>query len=207
VVAQDMTDDNDQPPASKLTRSKERWAREGRFLTGKTSRLEEQRLPPGQHLTKDWPTLDLGLTPKISRERWRLDVHGAVENPIFWDWKQFSAQPQTQFISDIHCGKGLCCSFADGFVVSDVAFCREERCAGSHIGKMIGTGRNLGPGMEGRIQGRRLGIVWRFMSELELSLFPRPAPPADEIAISATAITSRLGISLPKNFWARMSRS
>jgi hypothetical protein len=48
-----MTDEDDQPPPSKLTRSKERWAREGRFLTGKTSRPEEQRLPPGQHLTKD----------------------------------------------------------------------------------------------------------------------------------------------------------
>jgi DMSO/TMAO reductase YedYZ molybdopterin-dependent catalytic subunit len=60
-------------------------------------------LPPGQHLTRDWPTLDLGLTPQISRERWRLDVYGAVENPIFWDFAQFSAQPQTQFTSDIHC--------------------------------------------------------------------------------------------------------
>ena len=68
-------------PESKLTRSKERWAREGKFLTGKVSRPEEARLPPGQHLTKDWPTLDLGLTPNISRERWRLDVYGAVENP------------------------------------------------------------------------------------------------------------------------------
>jgi DMSO/TMAO reductase YedYZ molybdopterin-dependent catalytic subunit len=99
----DMDEDNDQPPISKLTRTKQRWAREGRFLTGKTSRPEEQRLPPGQHLTRDWPTLDLGLTPQISRERWRLDVYGAVENPIFWDFAHFSAQPQTQFTSDIHC--------------------------------------------------------------------------------------------------------
>ena len=91
-----MADDNEPPPESKLTRSKERWAREGKFLTGKISRPEEQRLPPGQHLTKDWPTLDLGLTPNISRERWRLDVYGAVENPIFWDFAQFTAQPQAQ---------------------------------------------------------------------------------------------------------------
>jgi DMSO/TMAO reductase YedYZ molybdopterin-dependent catalytic subunit len=98
-----MADENDPPPISKLTRTKQRWAREGRFLTGKTSRPEEQRLPPGQHLTKDWPTLDLGLTPEISRERWRLDVYGAVENPIFWNFAQFTAQPQTQFMSDIHC--------------------------------------------------------------------------------------------------------
>ena len=49
--------------------------------TGKTSRSGEQRLPPGQHLTRDWPVLDLGLTRQISRERWRLDVYGAVEHP------------------------------------------------------------------------------------------------------------------------------
>ncbi len=47
--------------------------------------------------------LDLGLTPEISRERWRLDVYGAVENPVFWSFAEFSAQPQTPFTSDIHC--------------------------------------------------------------------------------------------------------
>src|ERR1700757_11006 len=98
-----MVDDNELPPESKLTRTKEKWAREGRFLTGRITRPEDQRLPPGQHLTRDWPVLDLGLTPTISRERWRLDVYGAVENPIFWDFAQFTAQPQTQFTSDIHC--------------------------------------------------------------------------------------------------------
>ena len=56
-----MSDESEPPAESKLTRSKERWAREGKFLTGKTSRPGEQRLPPGQHLTRDWPTLDLGL--------------------------------------------------------------------------------------------------------------------------------------------------
>jgi len=69
----------------------------------KTSRPEEQRLPPGQHLTMDWPVLDLGLTPKISRERWRLDVYGAVEHPMFWDFSEFTAGPQTKSVSDIHC--------------------------------------------------------------------------------------------------------
>lgn len=97
-----MTDD-DLPPDSKLTRTKAKWAREGRFLTGRISRPDEQRLPPGQHLTKDWPVLDLGLTPSISRERWRLDVYGAIENPVFWTFAEFTAQPQAQVTSDIHC--------------------------------------------------------------------------------------------------------
>lgn len=96
-------DEDRTPSESKLTQTKQRWAREGRFLTGRHARPETERLPPGQHLTQDWPVLDLGLTPNISRERWRLDVYGAVETPLFWDFAQFSAQPQSSFISDIHC--------------------------------------------------------------------------------------------------------
>lgn len=91
------------PSDSKLTRTKETWAREGRFLTGKIARPEDQRLPPGQHLTKDWPVLDLGVVPPVSRERWRLDVYGAIENPLFWTFAEFTAQKQAQFTSDIHC--------------------------------------------------------------------------------------------------------
>jgi DMSO/TMAO reductase YedYZ molybdopterin-dependent catalytic subunit len=98
-----MAEETDPPPDSKLTRTKQRWAREGKFLTGKVGRPSEQRLPPGQHLTRDWPVLDLGLSPEISRERWRLDVYGAVDNPVFWTFAEFTAQPQSQFVSDIHC--------------------------------------------------------------------------------------------------------
>jgi len=96
-----MTDET--PSDSKLTRTKERWAREGRFLTGKITRPDDQRLPPGQHLTKDWPVLDLGVVPPVSRERWRLDVYGAVERPVFWAFDEFTAQKQARFTSDIHC--------------------------------------------------------------------------------------------------------
>ncbi|AWM06410.1 sulfite oxidase-like oxidoreductase [Bradyrhizobium symbiodeficiens] len=91
------------PSDSKLTRTKEKWAREGRFLTGKITRPEDQRLPPGQHLTKDWPVLDLGVVPPVSRDRWRLDVYGAVESPVFWTFVEFTAQKQARFTSDIHC--------------------------------------------------------------------------------------------------------
>ncbi|MET0905431.1 MAG: sulfite oxidase-like oxidoreductase, partial [Tardiphaga sp.] len=75
----------------------------GKFLTGRVTRPETDRLPPGQHLTQDWPVLDLGITPNILRERWRLDVYGAVDTPLFWDFAQLSAQPQSSFMSDIHC--------------------------------------------------------------------------------------------------------
>ena len=96
-----MTDET--PPDSKLTRSKSRWAAEGRFITGLTARPEADRLPPGQHLVRDWPVLDLGVQPTIAKERWTLDVGGAVDHPLHWDWATFLAQPQTEHVSDIHC--------------------------------------------------------------------------------------------------------
>ena len=88
---------------TKLTVTKQRWAREGRFLTGRTTRPEEERLPPGQHLVRDWPVLDLGRQPAIPREKWELRVFGAVEQPITLDWSAFAAMPQRREVSDIHC--------------------------------------------------------------------------------------------------------
>jgi DMSO/TMAO reductase YedYZ molybdopterin-dependent catalytic subunit len=95
-----MTDSGD---PTKLTRSKRRWAEEGRFLTGRTTRPETDRLPPGQHLVKDWPVLDLGRQPDIEKQDWSLKIIGAVEQPTTLDWNGFKAQPQSHFVSDIHC--------------------------------------------------------------------------------------------------------
>jgi DMSO/TMAO reductase YedYZ molybdopterin-dependent catalytic subunit len=98
-----MSEEDTVPEASKLTRSKRRWAEEGRFLTGRVSRPEAERLPPGQHLVRDWPVLDLGEHPAITRESWRLLIGGLVEHPIVWDWETFQRQPQSAKTSDIHC--------------------------------------------------------------------------------------------------------
>ena len=68
----------DTPEDSKLTKTKSRWAELGKFLTGMTSRPEDARLPPGQHLVKNWPILDLGQTPNVAKENWRLDIGGVV---------------------------------------------------------------------------------------------------------------------------------
>ncbi|MGN6779403.1 sulfite oxidase-like oxidoreductase [Rhizobium sp.] len=95
---------DDQIPAdSKLTTSKRRWAAEGKFLTGRISRPETERLPPGQHLVKNWPVLDLGVQPQISLSNWRLDVIGFVENRLSLDWATFQAIEQSTRVSDIHC--------------------------------------------------------------------------------------------------------
>jgi DMSO/TMAO reductase YedYZ molybdopterin-dependent catalytic subunit len=95
---------DDQPPAdSKLTTSKRRWANEGKFLTGRTSRPDADRLPPGQHLVKNWPVLDLGQQPAVSTDTWRLEVSGLVETPLDLSWAGFQAIAQSTRVSDIHC--------------------------------------------------------------------------------------------------------
>nr|WP_153492196.1 sulfite oxidase-like oxidoreductase [Sinorhizobium medicae] len=90
-------------PETKLTSTKRRWAADGKFLTGRIARPETDRLPPGQHLVKDWPILDLGQQPHLTHETWRLDITGLVENPLSLDWTAFQALPQTDSQSDIHC--------------------------------------------------------------------------------------------------------
>ncbi len=88
---------------AKLVASKQKWAKDGRLLTGTTSRPEEQRLPPGQKLVTNWPVLDLGIQPDVSKDVWRLTIDGLVEEPLIWDWHSFQDQPAFDDVSDIHC--------------------------------------------------------------------------------------------------------
>ena len=85
-----MSDADEPPDASKLTRTKQNWAQQRKFLTGRHARPDSERLPPGQHLVKDWPVLDLGRQPDVEKEDWKLKIFGAVDNPFTWDWASFT---------------------------------------------------------------------------------------------------------------------
>ena len=104
-----MANDNSDKPGllgqikDKLIRSKEEWAKEGRLLTGRPDFGHVNRLPPGQKEVKNWPVLDLGVQPNVQLQNWRFQAGGLVENPIDWTWEEFLAQPQEEFVSDIHC--------------------------------------------------------------------------------------------------------
>ena len=104
-----MADDDDiesRKDRDKLIAKKEEWAREGRLLTGTQADPARARLPPGQRLLKDWPVLDLGVTPRADPEKWRLQIDGLVENPVILHWADFNALPQVRIASDIHCVTG-----------------------------------------------------------------------------------------------------
>ena len=87
----------------KLVDTKQKWAGEGRLLTGTRATPEAGRLPPGQREVKNWPVLDLGIQPSVTEQSWRLDVSGLVENKISWSFADFMAQTQATIKSDIHC--------------------------------------------------------------------------------------------------------
>jgi len=88
---------------TKLVRTKQKWAEEGRLLTGRPDLGHVNRLPPGQKEVKNWPVLDLGAQPDVKPENWRLRVSGLVENRLAFTLAEFHALPQRDFTSDIHC--------------------------------------------------------------------------------------------------------
>ena len=88
---------------AKLVKTKQQWARDGRLLTGEVAQPNLVRLPPGQREVKNWPVLDLGIQPEVTKDSWRLEVDGLVDNPLSWNFRDFMAQPQVTIRSDIHC--------------------------------------------------------------------------------------------------------
>jgi DMSO/TMAO reductase YedYZ molybdopterin-dependent catalytic subunit len=64
---------------------------------------EQDRLPPGQYLTKKWPVLSYESTPKFDAAKYRFKVWGSVEEPFELTWEELLALPRVQITTDIHC--------------------------------------------------------------------------------------------------------
>ncbi|HTJ59335.1 MAG TPA: sulfite oxidase-like oxidoreductase [Devosiaceae bacterium] len=63
----------------------------------------EGRLPPGQHVTYDFPVLSAGPTPRISTEGWTFTLKDGPRPVASWTWDEFNGLPQTTLKRDIHC--------------------------------------------------------------------------------------------------------
>ncbi|RLM53655.1 sulfite oxidase-like oxidoreductase [Halobellus sp. Atlit-31R] len=66
----------------------------------------EQRLPPGQHETDEFPVLSKGETPPWTRETWSFDVWGAVDERRSFSYEEFLELPATTQQQDFHCVTG-----------------------------------------------------------------------------------------------------
>jgi DMSO/TMAO reductase YedYZ molybdopterin-dependent catalytic subunit len=61
------------------------------------------RLPAGQRLTDKWPVLHYGSVHKIKTVEWNLHIHGLVDKERTLTYQEFTALPQVDVFSDIHC--------------------------------------------------------------------------------------------------------
>jgi DMSO/TMAO reductase YedYZ molybdopterin-dependent catalytic subunit len=62
-----------------------------------------ERLPPGQVLTRKWPVLTYGETPKLDLASWSFRCFGLVQEPATWSWLEFLQLPRVSITSDVHC--------------------------------------------------------------------------------------------------------
>ncbi len=60
-------------------------------------------LPPGQYLTKDFPVLSAGPTPRINLDTWRFAITDLDGTQTSWNWRELQALPSEQPTVDIHC--------------------------------------------------------------------------------------------------------
>jgi DMSO/TMAO reductase YedYZ molybdopterin-dependent catalytic subunit len=64
---------------------------------------EPGRVPPGQHVTTDFPVLSAGPTPDAGLESWSFALFEGEARLAEWSWSEFEALPQTEVTVDIHC--------------------------------------------------------------------------------------------------------
>ncbi|UXM93615.1 sulfite oxidase-like oxidoreductase [Paenarthrobacter sp. JL.01a] len=66
-------------------------------------RSENAALPPGQHLTQDFPVLTAGPAPLIALDSWEFFIAAEEGQRHSWSWDDFKALPQEEITQDIHC--------------------------------------------------------------------------------------------------------
>lgn len=62
-----------------------------------------ERLPPGQHVTNRFPVLQKGWVKHLDRKKYTLKIDGLVENPVEFTLDQIKNLPKIQETVDIHC--------------------------------------------------------------------------------------------------------
>ena len=74
-----------------------------RGFKSRRGNLPQNRVPPGQHVTPDFPVLTYGPAPQISTKDWTLALQFGGRLLAKWSWAEFEALPQTTIKTDIHC--------------------------------------------------------------------------------------------------------
>ncbi len=68
--------------------------------------LKQERIPPNQRKTDDFPVLHYGQIPSVDIQHWKFSISGLVEKEVVLSFPEFIALPRVQVFSDIHCVTG-----------------------------------------------------------------------------------------------------
>jgi DMSO/TMAO reductase YedYZ molybdopterin-dependent catalytic subunit len=60
------------------------------------------RLPPGQYITRGFPVLSAGPTPRTPLDKWTFSIAAGAQ-PKSWTWAEFRELPTETVTKDIHC--------------------------------------------------------------------------------------------------------
>lgn len=66
----------------------------------------KDRVPPGQSVTKKWPTLHYGTVPSTDVSTWTFAISGLIESDRRLTHAEFMSLPRVKVLSDIHCVTG-----------------------------------------------------------------------------------------------------
>ena len=70
---------------------------------GRVPAEEEDRVPPGQYVTKDFPVLSTGPTPHTPLPDWTFSITQGGDTLMSWTWQEMQALPAETVTVDIHC--------------------------------------------------------------------------------------------------------
>ena len=73
------------------------------FHRRRAPEADPSRVPPGQYVTRDFPVLSAGPTPRTRLDQWSLTLDGAVDQARTWSWEELLALPSETVTVDIHC--------------------------------------------------------------------------------------------------------
>lgn len=77
-----------------------------RDVTDLYEEFGDERLPPGQHETSDFPVLSKAGRPNWDRDSWEFTVTGAVDEELTFSYEEFRELPSETQRQDFHCVTG-----------------------------------------------------------------------------------------------------
>lgn len=66
----------------------------------------QNRVPPGQRTTEQWPVLHHGAALDIDVDKWAFSISGLVKEDRRLSYQEFMSLPHVKVFSDVHCVTG-----------------------------------------------------------------------------------------------------